>query len=96
MLHVVLDNYHTHKHDDIAVWLAKHPQVTLTHADLRIMAQSRRGVLRDHHAQAIRRGSYASVPELVAAIRTFIDGWNERCHPVHLDEDGRRDPASRP
>ncbi len=31
--------------------------------------------------QAIRRGSYASVPELVAAIQTFIDGWNERCHP---------------
>ena len=31
--------------------------------------------------QAIRRGSYASVPELVAAIETFIDGWNERCHP---------------
>jgi hypothetical protein len=28
-LHVVLDNYHTHKHDDIAVWLAKHPRVTL-------------------------------------------------------------------
>jgi hypothetical protein len=21
------------------------------------------------------------VPELVAAIRAFIDGWNERCHP---------------
>ena len=21
------------------------------------------------------------VPQLVAAIRTFIDGWNDRCHP---------------
>lgn len=31
--------------------------------------------------QAIRRGSFASVPDLVTAIRTFIDGWNERCHP---------------
>jgi hypothetical protein len=31
--------------------------------------------------QAIRRGSYASVPQLVRAIRAFIDGWDERCHP---------------
>ncbi len=31
--------------------------------------------------QAIRRGTFASVKELIAAIRRFIDGWNERCHP---------------
>ena len=31
--------------------------------------------------QAIRRGSFGSVKELIAAIGTFIDGWNERCHP---------------
>jgi hypothetical protein len=28
-LHVVLDNYHTHKHDEINAWLAKNPRVTL-------------------------------------------------------------------
>jgi hypothetical protein len=32
--------------------------------------------------QAIHRGSYRSVPELVAAIRAFVDGWNDRAHPV--------------
>ena len=31
--------------------------------------------------QAIRRGSFTSVPDLIAAIETFIDGWNDRCHP---------------
>ncbi|EWT02868.1 transposase, partial [Intrasporangium chromatireducens Q5-1] len=31
--------------------------------------------------QAIRRGSFDSVKELVTAIRAFIDGWNDRCHP---------------
>jgi hypothetical protein len=31
--------------------------------------------------QAIRRGSFDSVKEFVAAIRTFIECWNERCHP---------------
>ena len=28
-----------------------------------------------------RRGSFGSVKELIAAVGTFIDGWNERCHP---------------
>ena len=31
--------------------------------------------------QAIRRGSFASVAELVAAIRRFVDAWNARCQP---------------
>jgi hypothetical protein len=31
--------------------------------------------------QAIRRGSFASVGDLVAAIRRFVDGWNERGQP---------------
>jgi hypothetical protein len=31
--------------------------------------------------QAIHRGSFACVEELVAAIRRFIDAWNERCEP---------------
>jgi hypothetical protein len=31
--------------------------------------------------QAIHRGSYRSVRELVAAIRAYIDGWNQRAHP---------------
>jgi len=31
--------------------------------------------------QAIHRGTYRSVKELNAKIRTFIDGWNNRCHP---------------
>jgi hypothetical protein len=30
---------------------------------------------------AIRRGSFDSVRELTAAIRRFIDGWNDRCEP---------------
>jgi hypothetical protein len=31
--------------------------------------------------QAIRRGSFTSVRDLVAAIENFIDGWNDRCQP---------------
>jgi hypothetical protein len=31
--------------------------------------------------QAIRRGSFASVPDLVAAIGRYIEGWNADCQP---------------
>ena len=81
-LHVVLDNYHTHKHDDITAWLATHPRVTLhftpTSGSWLNLVEVFFGIIT---RQAIRRGTFVSVPELIAAIRTFIDGWNERCHP---------------
>ena len=31
--------------------------------------------------QAIKRGTFTSVKDLVAAITRFLDGWNERCEP---------------
>ncbi len=31
--------------------------------------------------QSIRRGTFRSVHDLAAAIRRFIDGWNDRCQP---------------
>jgi transposase len=79
---VVLDNYHTHKRDDVLAWLARNPRVTLhftpTSGSWLNLVEVFFGIIT---RQAIRRGSYASVPQLVAAIRAFIDGWNERCHP---------------
>jgi hypothetical protein len=81
-LHVVVDNYHTHKHPDVEAWLAGHPRVTLhftpTSGSWLNLVEVFFGIIT---RQAIRRGSFASVPQLVAAIRTFIDGWNERRHP---------------
>jgi hypothetical protein len=37
--------------------------------------------------QAIRRGSFASVRELVDAIGRFIDNWNEDCAPFIWTKD---------
>ena len=31
--------------------------------------------------QAIRRGTFRSVKDLIGAITRFIDGWNDRCEP---------------
>jgi transposase len=95
-LHVVLDNYHTHKHAGIQEWLAKHPRTILhftpTSGSWLNLVEVFFGIIT---RQAIRRGSYASVPELVTAIRTFIDGWNERCHSFTWTKPAR-DPAARP
>ena len=38
--------------------------------------------------QAIRRGSFDSVTQLVAAIGAFIDAYNDRCKPLRLDQTG--------
>ena len=81
-LHIVLDNYHTHKHDDINRWLAKHPRITLhftpTSGSWLNLVEVFFSIIT---RQAIRRGSFDSVKQLVAAIRAFIDGYNERCRP---------------
>jgi hypothetical protein len=37
--------------------------------------------------QALRRGDFASVAGLVAAIGRFCDAWNERCQPFRLVKD---------
>src|SRR4051795_4851565 len=81
-LHVVLDNYHTHKHDDINQWLAKHPRITLhftpTSGSWLNLVEVFFGIIT---RQAIRRGSFENVKQLVSAIRAFIDGYNQRCEP---------------
>jgi transposase len=81
-LHIVLDNYHTHKHDDIQRWLAKHPRITLhftpTSGSWLNLVEVFFSIIT---RQAIRRGSFDSVTELVTAIRGFIDAYNERCQP---------------
>jgi transposase len=81
-LHVVLDNYHTHKHDDINRWLAKNPRITLhftpTSGSWLNLVEVFFGIIT---RQAIRRGSFDNVKELVTAIRAFIDAYNNRCRP---------------
>ena len=81
-LHIVVDNYHTHKHPEINAWLAKHPRITLhftpTSGSWLNMVEVFFGIIT---RQAIRRGTFTDVKDLVNAISRFIDGWNERCHP---------------
>jgi transposase len=81
-LHIVCDNYATHKHPDVQKWLAKNPRITLhftpTSGSWLNMVEIFFGIIT---RQAIRRGTFTSVKDLITAIEIFIDGWNERCQP---------------
>ena len=81
-LHIVCDNYATHKHPKVKAWLAKNPRITMhftpTSGSWLNMVEIFFGIIT---RQAIRRGTFRSVKDLIAGIEAFIDGWNERCHP---------------
>src|SRR6266498_1834518 len=81
-LHLACDNYGTHAHPDVRAWLARHPRITLhftpTSGSWLNLVEVFFSVIT---RQAIRRGSFTSVKDLIAAIEDFIGGWNDLCHP---------------
>lgn len=81
-LHVVCDNYAAHSHPNAKEWLAKNPRITLhftpTGASWMNLVEIFFGIIT---RQAIRRGTFTSVPDLIGAIRAFIDAYNHRCQP---------------
>jgi transposase len=81
-LHVVCDNYATHKHAKVEHWLDRHPRIQLhftpTGCSWLNLVECFFSIIT---RQAIRRGSFTSVEDLTAAIETYVDGWNERATP---------------
>lgn len=81
-LHLVMDNYATHKHAAVKEWLAANPRVTFhftpTHASWMNMVEIFFGIA---ERQAIRRGTFKSVRDLTGAIRRFIDNYNKDAQP---------------
>jgi hypothetical protein len=67
---------------DVLAWLAIPPRITLhfttTSGSWLNMAGIFFGIIT---RQAIRRGTFTSVKDLIAAIGAYIDGWNDRCQP---------------
>ena len=87
-LHVVVDNYATHKHQRVQAWLAKHQRIHLhftpTYGSWLNLVEVFFSIIQ---RPALRRGDFASVEELVAAIGRFVDTWNERCQPFRWVKD---------
>ena len=83
-IHLVLDNYGTHKTVLVRQWLRNRPRYHLhftpTHASWLNQAERWFALLTQRQ---IKRGSHRSVQELEAAIREFIGAHNKQPRPFH-------------
>jgi transposase len=81
-LHLILDNYGTHKHANVVNWLDKHPRFHLhftpTSSSWLNLIERWFGHLTQ---KQLKRGVFRSVPELIASIHTFIDATNDDPRP---------------
>jgi transposase len=81
-LHLIVDNYATHKHPAVQRWLKRHPRFhihfTPTSASWLNMVER---FFRDLTVKRLRRGVFRDVMELVTAIDDYVDHHNERPKP---------------
>jgi putative transposase len=81
-VHLIVDNYVTHKHAKVKAWLAKRPRYhvhyTPTYASWLNQVERWFGLITQ---KAIRRGSFTSVKQLVDKIEQFVDNYNEKTRP---------------
>jgi transposase len=81
-IHLILDNYGTHKHAKVKRWLEKHPRfrfhfIPTSSSWLNVVER----FFRDLTTDRIRCDSFTSVPDLIAAIHDYIDAHNEDPRP---------------
>ena len=79
-LHLIVDNYGTHKHPRVKSWLRRHPRfhlhfVPTSSSWLNLVERW----FRELTDKRIRRGVFRSVPELIAAIEEYLNNHNQ--HP---------------
>jgi transposase len=81
-LHVVMDNYGTHGHAAVKAWLMKHPRFIIHYVPT---SCSWLNLIERWFAELtnkrIRRDSFLSVDQLIAAINDFLAAWNENPRP---------------
>lgn len=81
-LHLIADNYATHKHPAVQAWLARHPRFNMhftpTSASWLNMVER---FFRDISENRLRRGVFTSVPKLVSAIDEYVAHHNTNPKP---------------
>ena len=78
-LHLIADNYATHKHPVVKAWLDKHPRFHMHYTPTSVSWLNMvERFFRDITAERLRRGVFASVPELVTAIEAYVAHHNAR------------------
>jgi transposase len=81
-LHLIVDNYGTHKKPEVKAWLAKHPRfhfhfIPTSSSWLNLVERW----FRELTEKRIRRGSFYSVEELIAAIEEYMQDNNRQPKP---------------
>lgn len=76
-LHLIIDNYSTHKHPNVKRWLAKHPRfhmhfVPTSSSWMNLVER----FFRDLTVDVVREGSFTSVKELTTAIENYLTDRN--------------------
>jgi transposase len=81
-LHLILDNYATHKHPRVKKWLTRHPRFHLhftpTSASWLNMAER---FFREITTKRLRRGVFRSLPDLIKAITAYLKHYNQNPTP---------------
>ena len=81
-LHLIVDNYVTHKHTKVKTWLARHPRVhmhfTPTYSSWLNQVERWFALITEG---AIRRNSFTSVRELKQQIELFVQRYNADASP---------------
>lgn len=83
-IHLVLDNYGTHKHPEVKKWLAAHPRY---HTHFTPTSSSWLNQVERWFAEItrrrIRRGTFRSVHALIGAIKDYVRDYNKNPRPFH-------------
>jgi transposase len=81
-VHLVVDNYATHKHPSVRRWLAARPRFhihfTPTYSSWLNQVEIWFNIITQ---RAIRRGTFRSVRDLITKIETFVEHYNRQCQP---------------
>lgn len=81
-IHVIVDNYSTHKHATVKRWLALHPRWHVHYVPTYSSWLNQVEIWFNQITQkAIRRGTFKSVKELIVKIEQYVRAYNTHAHP---------------
>jgi transposase len=90
-IHIIVDNYATHKHPAVKAWFAKHPRY---HAHFTPTSSSWLNAVErffsEITAKRIRRGTFRSVSKLVSAISAYVAEHNANAKPFVWTKSARK------
>ena len=95
-VHLILDNYATHKHPNVLAWLGKRPRF---HLHFTPTSSSWLNLVerwfRELTEKALRREVFHSVPDLISAIEAYLDSLhNDDTEPSHVGPRPARAPPN--